>query len=539
MTMEFFGEYQRAVVAGLTSGAFDRVMRAVDASRFNDVASYAKEVAETALKLVAPHLFDEKPEPDDDNDEPDITTDRTKSWGSSSLLARSQRAKGINNLWTVLFKIGILGIHSLSSRWTLEFLRNEGLGVVHGIRQIKHVTRIEAAFATLFLNLVVCVHCAREQDRPHGLAISMTNAWYVLPLAWGARLKDVVRRKEMNEAVEFLVAGGWIVKRRGYHDPKTGEGRRTILIPTDKLVAEMITIDPADVRVLDWYPKSQVILRDADKNPIAFEPTDETRQMEDELLAINAFNAKHFTLPPKLDHFAEINPFVYHRVFSRGSLAFDLGGRLYAPFQNLHSHERGKIICDGEGVVERDYSAIHFRLAYAESGIDCGPGDLYDLKGHPVTRKEVKTAVMVLLNAPNIRKAKKSIEHNVEDRRRREAHEIAVDKEFASEEALVEALHEAQARVRVLTPEDVTALVEALKRRHPVVAHYLHSDAGLRLQNTDAKIALRVLRKMHVQGIPCLGVHDSFITKASKDAELCRAMEEAYEEVTGYKPVVK
>jgi len=540
MTSGFFGEYQRAVIAGLTGQVFDEVLPSIDATRFDDVASYAKEVVETALKIVAPHLFlKEKPESDPDDDENDGSNDKTNSWGSSSLLARSERVSNVDNLWTVPFKVGVLGIHDLSSRWALELLRKEGLGDVHGVRQIKHIRRVETAFAMLFLNLIVCVHRAQEQHRRTGVSISMTNSWYVLPLAWGATLKDVVRRKEMSEAVEFLEAGGWIEKKRGFHDPKSGKGRRTIITPTDQLVAEMIAIERADVRVLDWYPKGQVILRDTEKHAVDFEPTDETRQMESELRAINAFNAGHFTLPAKLNHFAETNPFVYRRVFSRGSLAFDLGGRLYAPFQNLRGHERLKIICDGEAVVERDYSAIHIRLAYAECGIDYGPGDPYDLEGHPVSRKEVKIAVMVLLNAPNIHKAKKSIEYDLAERRQREAHEITVKKAFTSEEELVEAWQAAQSRVRLPTPEEIKALIAALKVKHPAVAHFLHSDAGLRLQGIDAKIALKVIAKMHAQGIPCLSVHDSFITKVSKEAELCKAMEEAYEEVTGFKPVAK
>jgi hypothetical protein len=187
------------------------------------------------------------------------------------------------------------------------------------------------------------------------------------------------------------------------------------------------------------------------------------------------------------------------RIFNRDMTR---GGRFYAmgtSWQNIKSEARKSLTIGGEPVVELDYRTLHPAILYAESGAPM-PNDCYELTGWP--RKLVKVAVLTLINAPTIHKARYSIAHN--DR-------MAELAEPGSQEALSRA----------------DQLIRDIKRLHKPIAKSFHSDAGARLMRIDAALAETVMNIMLAQGIVVLPVHDSFLVPASKRDELEAAMLEA------------
>ena len=185
------------------------------------------------------------------------------------------------------------------------------------------------------------------------------------------------------------------------------------------------------------------------------------------------------------------------------------GGRFYAmgaSWQNMKSEARKSLTIGGEPVVELDYCTLHPAILYAEAGATM-PTDCYALDGWP--RKLVKVAMLTLINAPTIHKARHSIAHN--DR-------IAELAKPGSQDALAKA----------------DQLIRDIKHLHKPIAKSFHSDAGARLMNIDAALAETVMNIMLAQGIIVLPVHDSFLVPASKRDQLESAMLEAAHQVGFY-----
>ena len=74
---------------------------------------------------------------------------------------------------------------------------------------------------------------------------------------------------------------------------------------------------------------------------------------------------------------------------------------------------------------------------------------------------------------------------------------------------------------------------------HRPIADFFGCDMGMQLMRTDGAIAFDVLSHFAGQGIPALGMHDSFIVPISHEDELRWAMDEFYFRRTGHRPVIK
>jgi len=187
-----------------------------------------------------------------------------------------------------------------------------------------------------------------------------------------------------------------------------------------------------------------------------------------------------------------------YRVFNGG---WSLGGRLYGPWwQNCRRVHRPFITINGEPTVEPDYEQLHPRLLYGHCGhiLD---SNAYTVPGFK--RADGKLAWNVLLNASTRQKAVMAIANTLGD------------------SAEIENCYYQAVR-----------LVEALEKRHAPISEYFGSGFGLRLQNIDAGMAEHVMRKTLKQGIPCLPVHDSFITPERHEDVVLEAMDEAFERAT-------
>jgi hypothetical protein len=229
--------------------------------------------------------------------------------------------------------------------------------------------------------------------------------------------------------------------------------------------------------------------------------------MRRDLMAHNAFlDSLEITLEHPDAHYDEhnflvvggqrLNPMrrAYYRVFN---LSFTRGGRWFGPWwQSLPSRMRTGIRINGVPTIEEDFHCCHLRLLCARAGIELGEGDAYG--GLDLPRGEVKLAINIMLNASNWH-----IAHG------------ALLGRLAGE-------HGPSALERV------SQLRKAVKARFPSLAPFWNTGYGLKLQNIDASICMKVQRRLREQGIACLSVHDSFIVPATKGGRLRTLMEEEF-----------
>jgi hypothetical protein len=250
-----------------------------------------------------------------------------------------------------------------------------------------------------------------------------------------------------------------------------------------------------------YEPLETIILRDRDGYLVDYRDNRDTRRMRKRLEALNeglvtqeiAVKDRVIREGDRLDNGGRARAQL-HRVFNRSSL--DLGGRFYgAHWQNIPSvGGRDGIKIDGKATVEIDYAAIHVRLLYQEAGKQL-VGDPYDVAGWP--RKQVKPALLIAINAPT---------------------------PIGAIRALADALKNFPDVGNRF--ETAKALIEAVRAKHPDIAHAFGSDAGARLMRKDADLAERVMIEMlTATGIVPLSVHDSFIVPTNQAAKLEEVME--------------
>ncbi|TAX30747.1 MULTISPECIES: hypothetical protein [Rhizobium] len=180
-----------------------------------------------------------------------------------------------------------------------------------------------------------------------------------------------------------------------------------------------------------------------------------------------------------------------HRVFSD---VFTLGGRYYgAAWQALGKDARAQIVINGEEVFEADFATLHPGMLYHAAGLRL-EGDAYDIPGYRDQRDACKRGVNILINADSYSEAV-----------------------YALTEHVSGGYHEA------------AEMIECIMEKHAPIAHYFHSDAGIRLQRIDSQICTDILNDFTIKkGITVLSVHDSFIVPSSHKETIVEAMERHY-----------
>jgi hypothetical protein len=234
------------------------------------------------------------------------------------------------------------------------------------------------------------------------------------------------------------------------------------------------------------------------------------QEMADRNYKIDRYDPQE-TRKPRALNFSHVH---LRRIFARGQM--DLGGRFYGGWwQNIPKDYRRYITINGCQTVEVDFSTLHPTLLFLENKLD-PPVDFYDLglktEGNPsfepdaeqyeIKRKIIKGFANALINDE------------------RGVHKL--DKE-------------AVARLGMESAE----LRDLLIKTHPVFAKAIKSDAGVRYQFIDSRIAESVMMKLLKQNIVCLCVHDSFVVIDDFHDELVVAMKEAFAEVVKADPTLK
>ena len=187
-----------------------------------------------------------------------------------------------------------------------------------------------------------------------------------------------------------------------------------------------------------------------------------------------------------------------HRVFN--SADWCDGGRYYGGWrQNVPKEYRRFIFIDGKDTCEYDYSSIHPRLLYAQSGHRWPLNqDPYEAPHGPELRDAVKSAFLIMLN----------MQGTIQKRQ-------------------VPGFDSATA--------DMTwdHFVKGIVETHAPISKFLGTGTGVKLQRIDADIAEAVMLKFTKMHYACLPVHDSFITLASLGDELIDYMKQVVRETQG------
>ncbi len=276
-----------------------------------------------------------------------------------------------------------------------------------------------------------------------------------------------------------------------------------------------LVFTPAGAPAVIYEPRELIRLKDADGALIDYDDTRRTDAMRRELREINeALRATDVDLPAeaaardgsclRIGNAVLNRAFdVMHRVFSRGSFAFN--GRHTGPWwQGIPKDVRRHLTINGESTVELDYGAEHLRMLYAQKGVPLGDGDPYVIDGWE--RDLVKRAVMALINA-------------------------------RSEDAAVAVICDARKGSSALTGPGAHArarkLIEDIKHRHAPVAHRFHHDQGIRLMRQDSELVATILGTMRRRGVVVLPIYDSFIGDARYRGHLQEEMEAAWHNQIG------
>jgi hypothetical protein len=316
--------------------------------------------------------------------------------------------------------------------------------------------------------------------------------------------------RTVTAVVDYLAGAGLVDHRRGsYSRSEVGGFGYRSRIRTRPALAALLEGYGASPETLGFAPWTELVLlkgtpeyRGGPKALLPYTDTPETDGMRRDLRDLNVFlTGFRIDLEAPLDadearRIGAERSSHLRRTFNNGR--WDHGGRFYGGWwQLLRKASRAGLLIDGEQTVELDFRSFHPRLCYHLEGHPLPPEvDPYTVEGleGPEQREAVKVAFNQLLN-------------------------IA---EGAKPKAKAKALG---VLPRGLSYADLLARIEAA---HPIIGTWFRSGRGVELQRIDSDIAADLLLHLREKGICCLPVHDSFIVPLSTQADLGRAMVEAY-----------
>lgn len=317
----------------------------------------------------------------------------------------------------------------------------------------------------------------------------------------------------MSRVFAGLEVLGYLEVHKGFRDRVRGIGRISRIRLLERL-SELFDEIPLATLTVMVSDHDVLILRDADKAPLIFEDTDQTRRMRDTLESYNVFLRRH-VLGLSL-HTDEIRALLIahrrpaldyqrnrlHRVFSED---FESGGRFYNGWwQGMPSALRAHITIDGQSTSELDYRGQHLLLLYALKDHEFpwlkGNVDPYMVDIEGVDRPLMKEVFLISVNAESRQKAIEAIRKEI------------------------------NFNYPNLTGTDVliNSLIDATVASHSVLADCFFTRMWAVLQFRDSQIAEYVLIDLKAKGVLALPVHDSFVVQDECIHHLYASMMEAY-----------
>lgn len=361
------------------------------------------------------------------------------------------------------------------------------------------------------------------------------DKWVVLPRGKGhyskeKRLGKIHLDYEMTmHTINKLVELGYIESKNGMNNrehPELSFCHR--MRATEKLKHMFYGMPISDVYLEQGFEK--IIKRDENKELVNYKETRMVRDMREQVHTINKLLENHdIGISMTADKVNELNiqrvmegkPRIslfrkyLVRVFCRNR--WKCGGRFYGGFwQNIPKELRPLVTINGEETVELDFDCLHPQMLYAEATGKLCEEDIYSLSGRyqkgSAMRDIIKYAFLVMVNAKTQTASKHKITEFVNEWAKR-------PDEFQ--------------KLGGLTSDEV---IRQICETHPTLKNSLCSDAGVRLQYKDSKIALGILLTLAKEKIVALPIHDSFIVQARHEERLRQVMVDEFRKVVGDTP---
>ena len=350
-----------------------------------------------------------------------------------------------------------------------------------------------------------------------------------------SRYSELHIGKTIIGIVDTLVTEGIIHEQKGFNDRITGIGFKSRLWASEGLQARFKQARFGQFAIEHHKDRETVILRNEDKECEEYLDSTETIRMRQLLQDYNSLLSNtHIDLYdleiPVLEigtgkkkmrlQINQQDKFV-RCIFNNGR--WDQGGRFYGGWwQRCPSEYRKKIKMDGILTAEVDFSGLHIVILYAQQGINYwaeineDPYELPKIRDIDPDIDIRAAAKLLMLTAIN---AKEELEAFQSFR-------------FQAETGAPE---------KRMTNEQLSWMLNALKRKHSPIAHKLASGAGIDLMYVDSQIAEKIISTfIYDCKCPILTVHDSFVVPIGSDRILQQVMESAFTAVTGIThPVVK
>ncbi|MEM7690341.1 MAG: hypothetical protein AAF291_15090 [Pseudomonadota bacterium] len=340
--------------------------------------------------------------------------------------------------------------------------------------------------------------------------------------------------RALGSLIDLLSDAGLLDAQVGFSIASNQKGRASTFEMTKAFEVVAFESGVSAQSLLYERPRNSLVMlrtgKGDEREDVLFQPNHQTEMWADQLVAINSFiAAQDISIAPnsdELEHWLEklnetgnragmlfVRPELFRtglfRSFttqSKDHISFAEGGRLYGPWwTNAPRDIRKTVQINGKPTVELDYSSLHLRMLYHETGLKA-ESDLYRLDQleklahkHGLEEKAyrpwVKRHTQALINcSPAGRPHTCKLEEN----------------EFGPSE---------------LSRKELVSLIEA---KHQPIADTFKSGAGLRLQRIDSDIALEITSALMGEGIVVLPIHDSFVVQSDHETRLCTAMKEAY-----------
>lgn len=297
--------------------------------------------------------------------------------------------------------------------------------------------------------------------------------------------------------IDYMIECGLVEGVRGVGSAVVSHRRPSLWKPTRRLEDILETELKIVERVLGINNRESepVIIRGKKKESINL-PTSGMELVE-QMRTINRNNGKH-----RVQLGESIISTDGTRVFNE---SLDFGGRIYqTDILRLNRRQRLDVTVMGEKVVEIDYTSLHPRMLHNMKGVDC-PLDVYSMMCNSDDDRDlIKTTLNIILNSKNRKQAKNAIDREIRERENG-------------------------------TYTSADHLIDEMESVFVDISEYFYTGIGRKLQRMDSDLAVEVMLRMGELGKVCLGVHDSFITKAVDKDILTAIMDSVYEEKFGFK----
>lgn len=383
-------------------------------------------------------------------------------------------------------------------------LRRRTGKVTRGARGAADRAKKADADAVLFAN---AVH-AEATGRP-GFTVSRSDR---------ARRKSRYRSQSraLVERLDLHVRNGYLEEDRA---PRCQFGGHLTVVRPSPMLREQIAGMSWLATLADHRHDEIVMLKgtkkaDGHAELQEYEDTPETHAHRADMKFINRYLAR-----ADLDYVADLSTDGYgvdtrerflRRYFTRGS--FLSGGRLFGGWwQPLSKEDRlANVLIGGEAVASLDFHAMGPMLAYASLGVMPPSSDLYDIIPASYTFGPPGESQTVTLKRSTVKKLFNAC--------------------LFAEAPL-------QQWPRGLQPAgrgvNVAEVITAIKRAHPALTPALFTGGGHTLQLIESSILVDILKRLIVQGITPLPVHDCVVVPESAVDSAHAIMAQAFEQATG------